>query len=245
MFQYGLCDSNKMPLVPDDFRTRTKLKMTGSETLLFVRLFGYLVGDKIPRDDLFCPLYLKLRDLLDVCHAKSLPSTCSISLKVIFEEFNTMYVQVTGDLLKAKMHFGLHYGTFGPSSQVDVDDFENLDFVKDLPKNVTLETCSSPNWINFKGTKYQPGMVLLISVNESGGPVFGMLEVILVSFDNTVVFVYSDLVTIGFDEQLHSYEVENYDNWSCTTPSDLVEPLPLSLYTSVNGKKTVILRHLL
>lgn len=306
MFQYGLCDSNKMPLVPDDFATRTKLKMTGSETLLFVRLFGYLVGDKIPRDDLFWRLYIKLRELLDVCYAKSFSSTSSTSLNVLVEEFNTMYTQVTGDILKAKMHLGLHYGTvvensgplvnlqtirfegkhrhllmpahcvesrrnicktlainhqlsqchkfksktsilpsteFGPVCEIDVNDFENLSFVEDVPKDFSLHSSLSTSWVDFKGSLYKPGMVLLISINDSG-PVFGLLEVILVN-GNSFVFVYSKFVTIGFDDQLHSYEVESHEDWSCTVPSELLEPLPLSLYTSVNGKKTVILRHLL
>ncbi|KAJ1529987.1 hypothetical protein ONE63_006715 [Megalurothrips usitatus] len=104
MLQYGLCDSNRIPVLSDEFAKRDKLKMSGSETLLFVRLFGVLVGDKVPHDDDFWLLYVKLRELLDICLCKSLSIRQGAYIRVL-EEFNSLYIKITNDSLKPKMHF--------------------------------------------------------------------------------------------------------------------------------------------
>jgi len=83
--------------------------MSGSETLSFVRFLGILVGDRVPEYDSHWRLYLKLRQLLDEVLAKSLCKKKYITLKVLAEEFAAMYVSVTNDTLKPKMHFLLHY----------------------------------------------------------------------------------------------------------------------------------------
>lgn len=53
------------------YASRDKLKMSGSETLLFVKLFGLIIGDLIPEDHSYYCLCLKLRQLLEICLAKS------------------------------------------------------------------------------------------------------------------------------------------------------------------------------
>lgn len=308
MFQYGPCDSNRIPPVSEDFTNRHKLKMSGSETLLFVKLFGLLIGDKIPSDDLYWRLYLKLLELLDICMSKNLSSSTAVSLKVIVEEFNSMYVEITGDSLKAKMHMLNHYCSvflksgpfpgmstkryeskhrsltipahatesrrnisrtvaihhqlnlchrfkskvsilpetvFGPFVEISLDDFENDSFVKSLPDYVKSSSCLlSPNWIDLKGSRYKPGMVLLLSINNSGGPVFGVLECIIFVNDE-IIFIFSYLTTLGLYEHVHAYEVEISHKWSTIKPEDLYDPLPLSLYHSSWGSKFVILRYVL
>ncbi|XP_034245521.1 uncharacterized protein LOC117647733 [Thrips palmi] len=309
-FKFGPCDSNKIPLLSADFAKREKLKMSGSETYLFVKLFGILVGDKIDHDDEYWKLYLKLRELLDVCLSKSLSFSQGVSLRVLVDEFNSMYIQVTGDTLKPKMHFLCHYGStfeksgpvsltstkryeskhrallipahatesrrdicktvaiqhqlnmsfwlksrpsilqiteFGPISEVYADDFENTEFVKSLPDSIHLSptsSCASSSWVEFKGTKFKPGMILLLKIDESGGPIFGKLEDILLDGD-LPVFVFSYMLCLGFDEHVHAYVVQCTDRWSSISPHDLYDPLPLNLYTSTWNQKYVILRYIL
>lgn len=110
VFDYGTGEvSNKIPLISHNFATKRKLKMSGSEILTFVRFLGLLIGDRIPEHDPYWQLHLKLCQLLDICLAKSLSQKKAVTIKVLVEEFNSMYVSVTGDLLKPKMHFLLHY----------------------------------------------------------------------------------------------------------------------------------------
>lgn len=66
-FQCGPCDSNHTPLVTSDLTSRDKLKMSGSETLVFIKMFGLLVGHKVPVHDPHWLLYLKFLQILDEC----------------------------------------------------------------------------------------------------------------------------------------------------------------------------------
>lgn len=310
MFQFGLSDSNRIPVLSDDFAKKEKLKMSGSETLLFVRLFGIIIGDKVPPADDFWVLYIKLCEVLDTCLSKSMSRNQGSPLRVLIHEFNSMYIKVTKDDLKPKNHNLGHYATafeecgpmalsstirfeskhrtvlmparatesrrdicrtvavhhqlnmyyrfrsissilpeveFGPVCDVYLNEFSNTDFVKSLPESITLSnnvSCLASNWVKYKGTKYKSGMILLLRIDSSGGPVFGQLEEILVS-DNLPLFVYSHLLCLGFDAHVHAYMVQSSDKWSCTFPHDLHDPLPLNLYSSISSEKYVPLRYAL
>ncbi|KAK3911417.1 LOW QUALITY PROTEIN: Coiled-coil domain-containing protein 77, partial [Frankliniella fusca] len=300
MFRYGPTDSNCIPSISDEFAKKDKLKMSGSETFLFVKLFGIIIGDKVPYDDSYWELYLKLCCLLDICLSKTLSSRQGPALRVLVGEFNSMYIEVTGDTLKPKMHHLIHYARvfeesgpvaltstktferkhrsllmpahatesrtniaktvtiqhqlnmchrfkslssiippteFGPASEVFLSNFSNYEFVHTLPKSFNLSfttSCLAANWVNFKGSKYKPGMVLLHSVDNSGGPVFVLLESILFH-ENLFIFVVSFLLTIGFDSHIHAYDVQlSKKKWSSVLPSDLYDPLPLSIHHSIS-----------
>lgn len=306
LFQYGPCDSNRIPIISDNFAERDKLKMSGSETWMFVKMFGILVGDLVPSSDDYWKLYLKLVELLDICFDKNC-SYKSSSLRVIVREFCEMYVSVTGDTLKPKMHLLLHYGTvydssgplslmstkrceskhrdllipahatesrrnicktvlihhqlnmchrfrtkrpvvpeidFGPIDIVTLPELDSyFKFAPSLPQYIKSEkSVVSPNWVNIKGTDYKPGMVVIIKVSESGAPVFGVIEFIIL-FNKDVTFVFSYLLTIGFEEHVHSYQVEFCDKWSSVNQSELYDPLPINIRHGVLGFKYIVLRH--
>lgn len=305
LFSYGACDSNKFPSVSPDFATRDKLKMSGSETLLFVRMFGLLVGDRVPQEDPLWILYLKLRELLDKCMSKSLSTRTSVSLKVLVQEFNEMYLSTTNDTLKPKFHLQVHYPMIidesGPVALTSSKRFESkhrsllmpahatesrkqicrtvsiqhqlqmcfrfkakcsiipeteygpmhevswVNFPDPLPECMLsilptpMASCLSPNWIQFKGTKYKTGMVLLVKTDDSGSPIFGLIEKIL-EHNKSFVLVFSFLLNLGFDTHVHSYEVECTDSWSKISITNLFDPLPHSIHFSTNGKKFVVLR---
>lgn len=310
LFQYGRCDSNRIPIVTENFAERDKFKMSGSETMLFVKMFGILIGDKVPHSDPYWLLYLKLVHLIDVCSDINCSNNSS-SLKVLVKEFNEMYLSVTGEDLKPKMHFLIHYilaceqggpvslmstkrceskhrallipahatesrrnicktvaiqhqlamchrfrskkplipeAEIGPVSILDLSECDNyLKFVSYLPECIrTAESVLSPNWINIKGTDYKPGMAVVLRISESGAPVFGVIELIVLLGDK-VFFLYSNLLNIGYDEHVHAYEVEldSFDVWHTVNQKDLYNPLPLSIYFSVTGSKFVVMRHAL
>ncbi|XP_052123671.1 uncharacterized protein LOC127749479 [Frankliniella occidentalis] len=130
LFYYGDCDSSKIPSISLDFASRDKLKMSGPETLMFVRMFGLLVSDRVPHDDPFWIfLNLKLSQLLDKCLSKSISPRMSVSLRILVEEFNEIYVCVPNDTLKPKFHFQVHYSTIidesGPVALTSTKRFES------------------------------------------------------------------------------------------------------------------------
>ncbi|XP_052125801.1 uncharacterized protein LOC127749882 [Frankliniella occidentalis] len=122
MYQYGVCESNKVPLLHSEFADRRKLKMSGSETFVFVKHFGLIIGDLVPSSDPFWRLYVKLRQVFDVCQSKILTRSKAIVLKVLVKEFNSLYLSVTNDTLKPKFHNLVHY----PRALLECGAFEQM-----------------------------------------------------------------------------------------------------------------------
>ncbi|XP_052132502.1 uncharacterized protein LOC127752042, partial [Frankliniella occidentalis] len=89
-FYFGLCESNNIPLINDNRLNEgcTKLRMSGSETMMFVKYLGLLVGDLIPENDDYWLLFLKLRQVIDICFSKCITASTSTSLRILVEEFN-------------------------------------------------------------------------------------------------------------------------------------------------------------
>lgn len=83
MFDYGFHDGlNKPPCITPEMLKKNKLKMTASEMLLFVRLFGIFVGDVIDENNEFWQLFLLLHDIFDIIQAKSFHQTLIMSYKL-------------------------------------------------------------------------------------------------------------------------------------------------------------------
>ncbi|KAK3931890.1 Membrane-bound lytic murein transglycosylase F [Frankliniella fusca] len=256
---------------------------------------GFLIGDMVPKDYSYWLLYLKLRQVMDICFSKSVSASSSTSLRVLVEELNSMYVSVTKDTLKPKMHNLVHYSRvlemsgplshlscakfetkhrsltgpahattsrvdvsytlalrhqlvqafrfisnesilpklqFGPGDILDLTSYDNyVSFRKSIPPSFRNQTLFSPKWINIKGTKYKPGMALLVNANENG-PVFGKLKSILMK-DSDIVFLFEYYLNAGFNQHLHAYAVGDTDIWSCKRPSELFDPLPLFAHKDV------------
>lgn len=111
LFDYSPYDSlNKPPYIIPETLNKNKLKMTASEMLLFVRLFGIFVGDLVDENDEFWQLYLLLHDIFDIILAKKLPSNIGHVLQILVKEHNELYLKITRETLKPKHHFLVHYG---------------------------------------------------------------------------------------------------------------------------------------
>lgn len=101
--------------------------MCGLETLLFVRLLGIVVGVQVPVGDKFWMLYMKL-NVLDTCLNKSLSIRQGAYLRVLGDEFNSMFIDVTGETLNPKMHNLVHYGrVFDESGPVPLTSTKRFD----------------------------------------------------------------------------------------------------------------------
>lgn len=131
MFNYGPYDSlNKPPIIIPETLEKNKLKMTASEMILFVRLFGIFVGDVVHEKDEFWQLYLLLHDIFDIIQARKLPSNIGDVLQILIKEHHELYLKITRQTLKPKHHFLLHYSTIftyiGPFANISCMRFEAM-----------------------------------------------------------------------------------------------------------------------
>ncbi|KAJ1525813.1 hypothetical protein ONE63_009016 [Megalurothrips usitatus] len=125
----GVDSDNRPPLINlDRLVNKDKLKMTGAEMHTFIRLFGVLVHDMIPEGDLFYELYLLLNDITSILYAKVLPKDMDKILQVKVKDHHMLYVNLTGEDLKPKHHFLVHYARLfqmmGPFNLIGTVRFE-------------------------------------------------------------------------------------------------------------------------
>lgn len=125
MFDYGCDVNNKPPSVTRENLDKKKLKMTASEMTVFVRYFGLFVGDLVPEDDEYWHMYLHLYDIFDIFQSRHLTDDIVPILQNLVSEHNQLYMNLTGETLKPKHHFLLHYprlfrinGPFAPISSM-------------------------------------------------------------------------------------------------------------------------------
>ncbi|XP_011858483.1 PREDICTED: uncharacterized protein LOC105556038 [Vollenhovia emeryi] len=131
MFDYGPYDSlNKPRCITLEMLEKSKLKMTANEMSVLVRLFGIFIGDLVHENDEFWQLYLLLHDIFSIIQAKRLPSDIKYVLQILTKEHNELYLRITGEKLKPKHHFLLHYARIfnymGPFANVSCMRFEAM-----------------------------------------------------------------------------------------------------------------------
>ncbi|KAK3916196.1 Spermatogenesis-associated protein 7-like protein [Frankliniella fusca] len=306
----GIDNDNRPPGISTDrLLTKSKLKMTGAEMYMIVRIFGVLVYDMIPDGDPFYDLYLLLHDIMSIIRAKSLPRDAGVILSVAVKEHNQLYVHLTKETLKPKHHFLLHYKSLlskmGPFSGVSSIRFEakhrmlkltaescmsrvnlpktvaikqqlgfcfrcvanasirqplsagpcqtvnlsELDCFPSFSRSLPCDIVESPiqtvvNWVNFKGTKYQPQQILLTDVDDDGLFQFGKIQLILL-YDEKPLFICSDFDTLGYFSEVRGYEVTPLDSWFAIGHGKLLDYHPLCLYPMPTGETVVVLRTLL
>lgn len=110
MFDYGPGVQNKPPYIANDFATKSKLKMTASEILIFCRLFGVIIGHRIKSyDDPFWKLYLLLKEIIEFLQSRSVSEDSASAFKVLVLEHHNQYMKCTNERLKPKHHNLVHY----------------------------------------------------------------------------------------------------------------------------------------
>ncbi|XP_026290847.2 uncharacterized protein LOC113215432 [Frankliniella occidentalis] len=128
VFDYGHNVTNKVPPISEEFASRDKLKMSGSEMTCFIRLFSLIIGECVPESDPYWKLYLKFREVFDIVKAKALPKNIDGILNTLVSELNSDYCTLTGKNLTFKGHVLVHYGSFihnnGPVDHVSTIRYE-------------------------------------------------------------------------------------------------------------------------
>lgn len=100
-----------------------------------------------------------------------------------------------------------------------------------------------PRWIDFKGTQYVSGMVLILGVDEFRS--FQFVEILfIVPDENKVFFLCSLLVNVGLNSHIRGYEIEKPLNsknlplvW--VNSDSLFHAFPFSIHSIANGEKYI------
>lgn len=157
LFNYGYQQNiNKIVPISEDILKKSKLKLSASETTMFFKSFGILVGDLIPNDNKEWKLYIKLRELVSLLMQSPVHNTAHQLLQVLVEEFNQLYTELTETHLKPKFHFLVHYAKvmelMGPIKQFWSMRFESKH--SEL-KKTAHSTQSRRNLIKTMALKHQ------------------------------------------------------------------------------------------
>lgn len=307
MFHYGPYVQNKPPYISHGFATKSKLKMTASEMLIFCRLFGVIIGHRIKSyDDPFWKLYLLLKEIIEFLQSRSVSDDSASAFKVLVLEHHNQYMKCTKEHLKPKHHNLVHYTRImmqsGPliflstirleafhkalkkiatvvmsrkniafsiairyqfsfchrlmaqesiiptievgSGNINVtkhDYFNN--FASFLPTDVLCDQNSViVNWVNYKGTRYQPKMVLICGTDESSCLNFAEIQYIVIH-QNKLSFICFSLLNMGLNCDIGGFEVEKSTKWIFIKYEDLIDPFPLFVYTMATGEQYIILHH--
>ncbi|KAH9642468.1 hypothetical protein HF086_007600 [Spodoptera exigua] len=117
-FDYGPDCRNQPCTLAMDHLVHRNVRMTASEMLTFLRYFGLLVGEFVPREDETWKLYKKLKIELDIVLSTAFAKGTEGQLQTAVTELNTMYLSLTKDSLKPKFQNLVHYHTalekYGP-----------------------------------------------------------------------------------------------------------------------------------
>lgn len=114
-FQNGV---NRPPSLKKEKLKNYRLGFSSFETIYFVKQFGLIIGDLIPKSDKYWGLYVSLRAIIDILLARSITTTDIEYLNILITEHLEIYIQLFGKILKVKFYNMLHYHRaikrFGP-----------------------------------------------------------------------------------------------------------------------------------
>lgn len=134
----------------------------------------------------------------------------------------------------------------GPGAIVNLQSHLKYEaFRFSLPQIQNEPKYFSPNWIVYKGTRYQPKMCLLIGIDDILCPIFGEIETIIMNNNNEAIFICQMLHTIGYCEHVRGYEIQQSDFMHCIKTDDLIDPLPLYGHLTCTGERHIILEYII
>lgn len=112
-FDYGPTESgNAVPCINKEHLLSGKLRFSFTEMLYFVRYFGLMIGDLIPKEDDCWLLYVKLKSIVDIVIAPYVNIRSLNYLATLISEHHEMYLTISAFpymTLKPKHHYMLHY----------------------------------------------------------------------------------------------------------------------------------------
>lgn len=108
-FDYGFDAGNKPSIIKPDHLNSDKLKMSASEMYFFVRHLGLMIGDLVVEEIDEWRLYTLLAEIIDIISAPYVRIETVPYLGTLIAEHHELYQRVTGQTLKPKHHFMIHY----------------------------------------------------------------------------------------------------------------------------------------
>jgi len=100
-FDFGFEDGvNRPPSLKKEKLKNYRLGFSSSETIYFVKYFGLLIGDLIPKSDEYWDLYVSLRAIIDILMTRSIATTDVEYLNILITEHLEIYTQLFGKTLK-------------------------------------------------------------------------------------------------------------------------------------------------
>lgn len=128
----------------------------------------------------------------------------------------------------------------GPSNLLTTDELKLLNVKSRLGVDF-VET----SWVDFKGTKYRPGMCVCYGTTKLHGlPKFGKIDTILCNENSEIVLVCEQFRTIGLHDKLAAYEVFQQSSLKAVRITDLAMFTPV-VYAYFDGSHYMTLRHIL
>lgn len=94
----------------------------------------------------------------------------------------------------------------GPGEPLDITLDDNYMLFKNMLPALNSKMCFICNWVEYKVTCYQAGMVLITDYNYTVGSIFGEITKIFIQ-DNHPFFLCFMYDTIGYNLHTHGYEV--------------------------------------
>ncbi|KAB0793118.1 hypothetical protein PPYR_12738 [Photinus pyralis] len=155
-FRYNFDLKNKPPAISRNFEKKSKISMSASEMMCFIKYFGVMMGDLVPVDDPVWELYLCLREILDVVLSNAVTTEIANMFETLVSEHNELFITLFNEKLKPKFHFILHYASImkmvGPLRHIWSMRYES----KHRQSKVTAGvTCSRRNILYTLALKHQ------------------------------------------------------------------------------------------
>ena len=132
----------------------------------------------------------------------------------------------------------------GPGYIHDLSQEDQFLRFRDVLPDFVEENSFVVNWVVFNGSRYCLSNTVVLSV-EDHTPVFAHIRFIIMTekSKDSILFVCQKYRNVKFDTHVHGYHVEITDDWICSSPSDLLDPLPLFASQTPDLSLRVILKY--
>lgn len=155
-FFFGPDERNKPCALSWENINQGNIRLSASEMLSFIRYFGLIIGEFVPKEDPFWKLYTKLREVIDMLSSTAFAKDTKELLQTQIIELNSLYLSLSNDTLKPKFHYLIHYHRamekFGPLVSFWSMRFEAKHRIS---KIAARASCNRRNIVLSVATKHQ------------------------------------------------------------------------------------------
>lgn len=125
--------------------------------------------------------------------------------------------------------------------------FEQLNdhvFTTSIPSFLRHKSTIHTSWVKISGTKYSKGVTLYVDMDkETSFPMFGSLQKIFVTENQTVYFLLKNCQTLSFHEQFYAYEIRLRNSFSIYKSNEIHDYHPHHAVSDSNNNLFVSLLH--